>query len=434
MDDYTLSMAEAINEHQDRFSADTEGVTEHQATIPADTNHSPGAKIVFASADEPWLDEMAHPFSSADAIATPSHPEQPTMQTLVPFCSTVPGVEQVEQMEQVEQVEQVEQPKADWRRLLISADVARAEKAQTSEQVGMLTLKSANKAMADASHKPDPKQLWLTLWSEGEVCCLFADSNLGKSIYAVQIATEIARSRKVLLFDFELTDKQFQLRYTDELGRPYDFPDNLYRVEINPDAISADNFEDSIMANIEHCALRTGAKVLIIDNLTYLCNASEKGDAAGALMMRLMQLKRQYGLSILVLAHTPKRQSSEPITQNDLAGSKKLFNFFDSVFAIGRSAADHALRYIKQIKVRNGDFTYGADNVMLCSIEKLGAMLQFSPIGTARERDHLSEPSASAIEAARNRAKQLYAEGYNVRQIASEMGKGIATISRYLKQ
>ena len=81
------------------------------------------------------------------------------------------------------------QPKADWRRLLISADVARAEKAQTSEQVGMLTLKSANKAMADASHKPDPKQLWLTLWSEGEVCCLFADSNLGKSIYAVQIAT-----------------------------------------------------------------------------------------------------------------------------------------------------------------------------------------------------------------------------------------------------
>ena len=66
MDDYTLSMAEAINEHQgnadaDHFvnvsmaeaineyqdNADTEGVTEHQATIPADTNHSPGAKIVF---------------------------------------------------------------------------------------------------------------------------------------------------------------------------------------------------------------------------------------------------------------------------------------------------------------------------------------------------------------------------------------------------
>ena len=86
MDDYTLSMADAINEYQDRFSADTEGVTEHQVTIPADTNHSPGAKIVFASADEPWLDEMAHPFSSADAIATPSHRADDA--NICPTCGT----------------------------------------------------------------------------------------------------------------------------------------------------------------------------------------------------------------------------------------------------------------------------------------------------------------------------------------------------------
>ena len=108
MDDYTLSMADAINEYQDRFSADTEGVTEHQATIPADTNHSPGAKIVFASADEPWLDEMAHPFSSADAIATPSH--RAVDANICPTLSHVPQVGQVGQMGQVGQ------PKADWRR------------------------------------------------------------------------------------------------------------------------------------------------------------------------------------------------------------------------------------------------------------------------------------------------------------------------------
>ena len=104
------------------------------------------------------------------------------------------------------------------------------------------------------------------------------------------------------------------------------------------------------------------------------------------------------------------------------------------MFTICRLPADHALRYINQIKVLTGEFTYCADNVMLCSIEKLGAMLQFSPIGTARERDHLSEPSASAIEAACNRAKQLYAEGNNVRQIAAEMGKSKSAIARYLKQ
>ena len=80
MDDYTLSMAEAINEYQDRFSADTEGVTEHQATIPADTNHSPGAKIVFAS---------------ADAIATPSH--RAADANICPTLSHVPQVGQVGQ-------------------------------------------------------------------------------------------------------------------------------------------------------------------------------------------------------------------------------------------------------------------------------------------------------------------------------------------------
>ena len=96
MDDYTLSMAEAINEYQDRFSADTEGVTEHQATIPADTNHSPGAKIVFAS---------------ADAIATPSHRAADAN-----ICPTLSHVPQVGQVGQMGQVGQVGQPKADWRR------------------------------------------------------------------------------------------------------------------------------------------------------------------------------------------------------------------------------------------------------------------------------------------------------------------------------
>lgn len=39
---------------------------------------------------------------------------------------------------------------------------------------------------------------------------------MGKSIYAVQIAKAISSAgRRVIYFDFELSDKQFQLRYTD---------------------------------------------------------------------------------------------------------------------------------------------------------------------------------------------------------------------------
>lgn len=228
---------------------------------------------------------------------------------------------------------------------------------------GMLTVKSANEWIHEASERPDPAPLWLSLWHEGEVCCLFSDSNLGKSIYAVQIAEHIANERndcKVLYFDFELSDKQFQIRYTGPFGTMHAFPYNLLRSEIDPELIDGgEDFEDHIIADIEQVATTTGAKILIIDNLSFLCNASEKGDIAGLLMMRLIRLKKKIGLSILVLAHTPKRDMCRPITQNDLAGSKKIFNFLDACFAIGMSAKDEGLRYIKQLKARNGAIEYG---------------------------------------------------------------------------
>lgn len=175
----------------------------------------------------------------------------------------------------------------------IGAELQKADQlaAEMSERIGIFTVKTANRTIREAALRPNPDALWLTLWYEGEVCCLFSDSNLGKSIYAVQIATSIAKKQKVLYFDFELSDKQFQLRYSDEANNLNQFPDNLYRVEINRDSLDAVNFEEAVIGNIEQTAIKLGAKVLIIDNLTYLCVASEKGDAAGTLMLRLMALK-----------------------------------------------------------------------------------------------------------------------------------------------
>lgn len=159
--------------------------------------------------------------------------------------------------------------------------------AGTTENVGLFSIKPANQFMQEAALRPNPVPLWKTLWYEGEVCCLFSDSNLGKSIYAVQIATEIAKNQKVLLFDFELSDKQFQVRYTDDFGNLYRFPDNLFRVEINKESLDIESFYDSMLNNIEQAAIQTGAKVLIIDNLTYMCLDSEKGKEAGGLMLQL---------------------------------------------------------------------------------------------------------------------------------------------------
>jgi hypothetical protein len=62
--------------------------------------------------------------------------------------------------------------------------------------------------------------------------------------------------------------------------------------------------------------------VLIIDNLTYLRDETENARNALPLMKFLKELKSKHGLSILALAHTPKRDSSKPLGRNDLQGIK----------------------------------------------------------------------------------------------------------------
>ena len=182
--------------------------------------------------------------------------------------------------------------------------------------IGMFKIMTANGTIKEAAMLANPRVLYLSFWYEGEVCCLFADCNLGKSILAVQIANDIAKTQKILYFDFELSNKQFQLRYSDEQGNLFTFPENLYRVSIDRDGMDMNdlsNFEDAIIKDIEDTLTSTGAKVAIIDNLTYLCLQAEKGDAAGSLMFKLMALKRKYGLSLLILSHTPKRPMTAPI-------------------------------------------------------------------------------------------------------------------------
>lgn len=299
--------------------------------------------------------------------------------------------------------------------------------------IGVMSIKTANRTILEASLLPTPRALWDSFWYEGELSCLFADSNVGKSILAVQIADRIARTDNVLYLDFELSEKQFQLRYTSEHGKPYTFPERLYRVSLDCNSLLEADFEEAIMGGIEQMALQTGCKIFIVDNLTYLCCAMEKGDAAGRLMIQLNNLKKKYGLSVLVLAHTPKRSLDCPITSNDLAGSKRLYNFFDSVFAIGKSAQDGGLRYVKQLKVRYGTFSHDADNVIIYEIEKVDAFLQFVFRGYSTEKEHLKKLGDNESSQRDCQILQLSRSGKSVREIASQVNCGKSTVSRIIQ-
>ena len=317
----------------------------------------------------------------------------------------------------------------------ITTEIDRAFSPGKAVEIGILSIKTANQAVTDASTRPDPEQLYLELWYEGEVCCLFADSNLGKSIFAVQMADQIARTRNVLYVDCELSDKQFQLRYCNpDSGERHLFPESLYRAEINPYSIGAEGYEQHIIDDIETAAQRLNCRTIIIDNLTYLCNSSDKSVDAGILMMKLMALKKKRGLSLLIIAHTPKRDLSSPITQNHLAGSKKLYNFFDSVFAIGMSAKDNRLRYIKQVKVRAGAFKYDASNVLVYEIEKEHGFLKFNFREYATEEEHLRHREPSQTDESEIRILELSKQGLSCRKIAEEVGLSKSTVNNIIKR
>ncbi len=293
-------------------------------------------------------------------------------------------------------------------------------------------VRTANEWIDCANSRPDPKSLWLSLWFENEVACLFADTNMGKSIYAVQIADHVSQEQKVLYFDFEMTDKQFQMRYTDTVtGKCHKFNDNFLRVEFTPVNVDVSNLA-YIMSQITEVVDRTGARVIIIDNITWICNNAESGDSAGELMQMLIDLKRRKGLSILVLAHTPKRNTAAKLGQNSLAGSKRIANFMDSMFAIGATQTDRpAGRYIKQIKVRSSEMEYGEDHVIKAWLVKDGDSVMLMHIGYGCENALLTPVDADTVEL-KAKVSALAQQGLSQRKIAEELNISRMKVQRML--
>jgi RecA-family ATPase len=317
-----------------------------------------------------------------------------------------------------------------------------------TDSTNMFIVKPANHWIAEAKNRPALLMLFDEFWFEGEICILFADTNLGKSILAVQIGDSLSTGKPlpgfnlqtaaqpVLYFDFELTDKQFENRYSANYGGHYNFDANFLRVEISHDLDLPHGltFEQHLYNCLERTVIAQQAKVLIIDNITYLRTETEKAKDALPLMKELKDLKVKYNLSMLILAHTPKRDKSKPISSNDLSGSKMLINFCDSAFTIGESSKDNNLRYLKQIKQRNGEQIYGASNVCICQISKPDNFLQFELIGSGSEYEHLKEVSENSNSQLLEQVLELHGTGQSTRQIGAQLGVSHMMVARLLKK
>ena len=302
--------------------------------------------------------------------------------------------------------------------------------------------KTANEWINDASNDPDMFDMFGQLWKYQQLVFLFGETGTGKSILTVQIAEAIASGKAVmpgilnnecvpqvvLLFDFELSKKQFQKRYTrdDKPEEQYVFHENLKRFSINPEYLEYDQrMDEVIIQEIENQVIQYKAEVVIIDNITYVSGESTHDTAVAIqIMKKLKSLKIRYKLSMLVLAHTPKRNKAMPLTNDDMGGSKNLPNFADSVFAIGTDATDPTIKYIKQTKVRDGIELYNSDNVIRCAIQKdMDHFTKFSFMNMGKEMDHLmSWMNDDLEEAMLLEAVELHVKGKSYREISQHFG------------
>lgn len=209
------------------------------------------------------------------------------------------------------------------------------------------------------------EKIFGNLWFRGEICVLFSDSNIGKSTLANDIvfgilnggwnffgenseSCTVKEPLNVIYYDFETSDNQYIAKYKNMPSVNFsritmDYSDDYYSFDA-----------EDVAGNIKSMIRDDCHNIVVVDNLS----AIEGMVVGGFKKIRefIYQLKRIITLtgntSILLLAHTVKRNQTKPITQNDLLGSKAIINFCDSAFALGASVKGEDVRYIKQIKSR----------------------------------------------------------------------------------
>ena len=303
----------------------------------------------------------------------------------------------------------------------------------------LLRSRSANDVMKQASALPPLSRIAGSLWHEDEVTVLFAPTGIGKSILAVQIAIQCAGGLPIdgldiesakaptLYCDFELGDRSFSQRYKDSSGTPFEFPSLLYRVDFNPDFTGCDA-EESLLRELEEQIVETRARYVIVDNVSAMKGTLEKGKDAGALFMALKQIKQRCGVSMLIVAHTPKRDASQPLTINDLAGSSQISNLSDSVFALGKSAQGKQRIYAKQVKTRNDEMRHGEDNVLVFDKTTKHGYLHMEYVGVGIENAHLPKKDDVRNEK-EEEAREMLEQGATQRTVATQTGISVGAVN-----
>lgn len=312
----------------------------------------------------------------------------------------------------------------------LDAVVAEATQAVEQKPTSFIHVQRFDNYVKEGLKMEEPQELIPHVIVEHETTILFGDTGLGKSTLSMQMAIEIAATgKKVLYVNFELSQQQFSKKYPEK-----EIPATLYIANIDYTLMHDVTDQSMILAEIEKLAMEYETSIIIIDNLTNLCINAKEGSEAGNVMLRLISLRMTHDWTMLILAHVPKRKAGDPLSLNDLAGSKILSNLADNVVGLNKSKLGKEKRYIIQLKYRSMPIELDYKNVQELTISMSDGYLHFEYGGFAEERVHLPRSRDEKAELEADIVKELKEpNGLSYRDIADKLGTSYSTVFRIAK-
>lgn len=289
------------------------------------------------------------------------------------------------------------------------------------------------------------RQVFGNFLFENELGILFGDTNSAKSILSTDIGisfsshvshwdgsmTDETIDGETYYYDLEQSTRQFARRYMAAPFRKGKFERVSFSILQYGEAGT-----EHLISEVKSRMKANVSQLIIIDNLQCILTQNFSPTKVKALMQQLKMLKDLHPLlTILLVAHTTKRDLNKPLNQNSMSGSKVIANFADSIFGISESVTGSSCRYIKQIKSRE---VSRADEVAICEIYD-HPYLHLELIEYDTEANHLAaRKGASRIskidEFVRNRILELNEDGASLREIQSELGISKSHVHRILRE
>ena len=200
---------------------------------------------------------------------------------------------------------------------------------------------------------------------EEGVLLIASTDGTGKSLIASQLGYSLStgidyldfrvlKPSPVLHIQFEMED--------GELQRRMDLQEQWFKKypALKPHFIAprddSDIFEDKwdkIDTTLQERDFRRGT--IIVDNLYTSTDLKLSDNDELKMLIKIIQrIKRKYKIAIVLIGHFTKVDAGQPLDKNNIEGGKKLTNYVNNVFLMGKSTLNPDLRIGKLVKVRSG--------------------------------------------------------------------------------